>query len=182
MWLAKVKRAKKARKAKRVKKVKTPKATRAKRGRKETTLGPSWTVARVPPKGARNNCFCPFVHPSTFFHLSIHLHFSSAPSPFVHPSTGLLTAWPPPHFHFLIHFIPPPGLSRSFRPTRSLALSCLISTPCPTGLFPSSSPRPSRSFRPTRSMASSFSSDQPWLSRSFRPTLSPSPLPQSSTA
>ena len=52
---AKARRAKKARKARRVKKVKTPKATRAKKGRKENTLGPSWKVARVQPRGTRNN-------------------------------------------------------------------------------------------------------------------------------
>ena len=51
-----------------------------------------------------------------------------------------MTAWPPLHFHFLIHFLPPPGLSQSFRPTRFLALSCLCFTRMPTFvnlLFPS---------------------------------------------
>ena len=76
--------------------------------------------------------------------------------PFAHPSTGHLIAWPPLHFHFLIHSSPPPGLSRSFRPTRSLALSWFLSTPRSPGVFPSSLPQPSRSFRPTRFLAASL--------------------------
>ena len=48
---------------------------------------------------------------------------------------------------------PPPRLSRSFRPTRSLATSSLFLS---SALLPfSPKPEPSRSFRPTRSLAAS---------------------------
>ena len=167
---AKARRAKKARKARRVKKVKTPKATRAKKGRKENTLGPSWKVARVQPRVNRNNRFSPSVHPaiSCFIGSSIYTFHSLLPPLSIHlPASNRLTST----FLLHAHTLPPAARTQSVIPAHSVLGSFqLISTPCPTGLFPSSSPRPSRSFRPTRSAASSFSSVQPWLSRSFRPT------------
>ena len=72
-----------------------------------------------------------------------------------------------------------PWLSRSFRPTRSLAASTCFFHPHHFHNHPL--PRPSRSFRPTRSLAASWlvstfhfstSSPPPGLSRSFRPTRS----------
>ena len=127
-------------------------------------------MARVLPRVTRNDCFYPFVHPtiSCFIGSSIYTFHSLLPPLSIHlqafdclASTFLLHA----------HTLPPATWTQSVIPAHSVLGSfCLISTPCPTGLFPSSSPRPSRSFRLTRSVASSFFSVQPRLSRSFRPT------------
>ena len=52
---------------------------------------------------------------------------------------------------------PPPRLSRSFRPTRSLATSSLfLASALPLFHLVSPKPEPSRSFRPTRFLAASF--------------------------
>ena len=51
----------------------------------------------------------------------------------------------------------PPAPSQLHQPASARGTpACLLSTSCPTGLFPSSLPRPSRSFRPTRFLAASL--------------------------
>ena len=117
----KAKRAKKAKKARRVKKVPTPKATRAKKDRRAHTPGPSWKVARVQPKGTQNDGFSPSFLPlppvSVFHFLPPWLIRFTAPCLFFPPFPCLFTC-----------FLSPPGLSRSFRPTRSLASPPLFAT------------------------------------------------------
>ena len=54
----------------------------------------------------------------------------------------------------LIHFLPLPGLSRSFRPARPLAASTCF--PRPHHFHNHPQPSPSRLFRPTRSLAASW--------------------------
>ena len=151
----KAKRAKKAKKARRVKKVPTPKATRARKDRRVHTPGPSWKVARVQPKGTQNDRFSPSLLP-----LPPVSFFQFLPPWLIRFTASCLFF---PYFSCLLtRFLSPTGLSRSFRPTRSLA-------------SPLSSLRPSRSFRPTRSMACfslSLATVQLGLSRSFRPTQS----------
>ena len=117
----KAKRAKKAKKARRVKKVPTPKATRAKKDRRAHTPGPSWKVARVQPKGTQNDRFSPSFLPlppvSVFHFLPPWLIRFTASCLFFPPFSCLLTC-----------FLSPTGLSRSFRPTRSLASPPLFAT------------------------------------------------------
>ena len=118
---AKAKRAKKAKKARRVKRVQTPKATRAKKDRRVNTPGPSWKVARVQPKGTQNDRFSPFflpLPPVSFFQFLPPLPIRFAASCLFFPSFSCL----------LTRFLSPTGLSRSFRPTRSLATPPLFAT------------------------------------------------------
>ena len=119
----KAKRAKRARKARRVKKVKTPKA-KATRGRRAKMPGPSWKVARVPPRVTRNNCFYPFVHPTIFCFIgsSIYTFHPLLPPLSIHLQAFDLLS--PLFSCMLIRFLPLTGLSRSFRPTRSFVPSC----------------------------------------------------------
>ena len=108
----KAKRAKKAKKARRVKKVPTPKATRAKKDRRVHTPGPSWKVARVQPKGTLPLppvSFFQFLPPWLIRFTASCLFFPSFSCP-------------------LTRFLSPTGLSRSFRPTRSLASPPLFAT------------------------------------------------------
>ena len=110
----KAKRAKKAKKARRVKKVPTPKATRAKKDRRVHTPGPSWKVARVQPKGTQNDRFSPSflpLPPVSFFQFLPPWLIRFTASCLFFPSFSCL----------LTRFLSPTGLSRSFRPTRSLA-------------------------------------------------------------
>ena len=154
----KAKRAKKAKKARRVKKVPTPKATRAKKDRRAHTPGPSWKVARVQPKGTQNDGFSPSFLPlppvSVFHFLPPWLIRFTAPCLFFPPFPCLFTC-----------FLSPPGLSRSFRPTRSLA------SPPSLRYDPVGHSGPLGLWRFLVSL--SLASMQLGLSRSFRPTQSP---------
>ena len=117
----KAKRAKKAKKARRVKKVPTPKATRAKKDRRVHTPGPSWKVARVQPKGTQNDRFSPSflpLPPVSFFQFLPPWLIRFTASCLFFPSFSCL----------LTRFLSPTGLSRSFRPTRSLASPPLFAT------------------------------------------------------
>ena len=119
--LVKAKRAKKAKKARRVKRVRTPKATRAKKDRRVNMPGPSWKVARVQPKGTQNDRFSPSflpLPPVSFFQFLPPLPIRFTASCLFFPSFSCL----------LIRFLSPTGLSRSFRPTRSLASPPLFAT------------------------------------------------------
>ena len=118
---AKAKRAKKAKRARRVKRVQTPKATRAKKDRRVNMPGPSWKVARVQPKLTQNDRFSPSflpLPPGSCFQFLPPLPIRFTASCLFFPSFSCL----------LIRFLSPTGLSRSFRPTRSLASPPLFAT------------------------------------------------------
>ena len=154
---AKAKRAKKAKRARRVKRVQTPKATRAKKDRRVNMPGPSWKVARVQPKGTQNDRFSPSflpLPPVSFFPFLPPLPIRFTASCLFFPSFSCL----------LIRFLSPTGLSRSFRPTRSLASPPLFAT--------TQSVIPAHSVYCVFSFSLSLASVQLGLSRSFRPTQS----------
>ena len=85
------------------------------------TPGPSWKVARVQPKGTQNDRFSPSflpLPPVSFFQFLPPLPIRFAASCLFFPSFSCL----------LTRFLSPTGLSRSFRPTRSLATPPLFAT------------------------------------------------------